>query len=70
MTIRTRLALGIFAIAAVLLIPLLLSLRSLRRVDDDVSRLQSREIEQLVLLRRASDPARAAPASLPPVLPG
>ena len=55
MTIRTRLALGIFAIAAVLLVPLLMSLRSLRRVDDDISRLQKQEIEQLVLLRRASE---------------
>src|SRR5215210_3361927 len=54
MTIRTRLALGIFAIAVVLLVPLLLSLRSLGQVDDDVSRLRNEEIERLVLLRRAS----------------
>ena len=69
MTIRARLALGIFAIATVLLIPLLLSLRSLQRVDDDVSRLHDEEIERLVLLRRASgeleDLAREQLASQP-----
>ena len=54
MTIRTRLVLGLLAIAVVLLVPLLLSLRTLQRVDDDVSRLRNDEINRLVLLRRAS----------------
>jgi hypothetical protein len=53
MTIRTRLILGLLAIAVVLLVPLGLSLRSLERVDDDVSRLRNEEINRLVLLRRA-----------------
>jgi signal transduction histidine kinase len=53
MTIRTRLALGIIAIAAILLVPLLLSLQSLQRVDDDVSRLQINGVERLVAIGRA-----------------
>ena len=43
MTIRTRLILGLLAIAVVLLVPLGLSLRSLQRVDDDVSLLREEE---------------------------
>ncbi len=55
MTIRTRLVLGLLAIAAVLLIPLLLALRSLEDVDDDVSALQDKEMAALVLLRRSNE---------------
>jgi signal transduction histidine kinase len=55
MNIRTRLALGLVAIITVLLVPLLLAVQSLRRVDDDVSRLRNREFNGLVLLRRASE---------------
>ena len=55
MTIRTRLILGLLAIAVVLLVPLGLSLRSLQRVDADVSRLREDEINRLILLRRASE---------------
>jgi signal transduction histidine kinase len=82
MTIRTRLALGILAIATVLLVPLVLSLQSLQRLDDDVSRLQSEEISRLVFLRRASEdltrletsvpaqaPRGATPAGAQPVTP-
>ena len=55
MTIRARLILGLLAIAVVLLVPLGLSLRSLQRVDDDVSLLREEEINHLILLRRASE---------------
>jgi signal transduction histidine kinase len=55
MTIRTRLALGLLAIAVVLLVPLVLSLQSLQRVDRDVSSLREEEVERLVLLRKASE---------------
>jgi signal transduction histidine kinase len=53
MTIRTRLALGIIAIATILLVPLLLSLQSLQRVDDDVSRLKAHGVDRLVAIGRA-----------------
>ena len=53
MTIRTRLALGIMAIAMILLVPVGLSLRSLQRVDGDVSRLRDEGIERLVAISRA-----------------
>ena len=55
MTIRTRLILGLLAIAVVLLVPLLLSLRSLQKVDEDVSALQNQELGALVVLRRSNE---------------
>ena len=67
MKIRTRLALGIFAIVAVLLIPLLLATRSLERLHTDISTLGDRELERLIVLRRASgaleELSRAQPAA-------
>ena len=52
MTIRTRLALGSFAIAAVLLVPLVMSLVSLQRLHTDVSRFHEREFAGVLLLGR------------------
>ena len=54
MTIRTRLALGILAIAVILLVPLMLSLRSLERVDNDVARLEVEGFERLVAISRVT----------------
>ena len=53
MTIRTRLALGILAIATILLVPLVLSLRSLQRVHDDVTRIEVDGFHRLVAVSRA-----------------
>src|SRR5688500_17221174 len=54
MTIRTRLALGILAIATILLVPLILSLRSLQRVDDNVTRLEVDGFQRLVAISRVT----------------
>ena len=54
MTIRTRLALGILAIATILLVPLILSLRSLQRVDSDVNRLELEGFQRLVAMTRVA----------------
>jgi signal transduction histidine kinase len=51
-TIRTRLALGLFAIAVVLLLPLVLALRSLGRVHDQAEALRDREFAASLLLGR------------------
>ena len=67
MTIRTRLALGLFAIAVVLLLPLGLSLRSLDRVHDQTMALRDREFAASLLLgrmRAATEDLRAAETSL------
>ena len=52
MTIRTRLALGLFAIAVILLLPLALTLRSLDRVHDETMALRNREFVASMLLAR------------------
>lgn len=52
MTIRTRLALGLFAIAVVLLLPLALTLRSLDRVHDETMELRDRDFAASLLLGR------------------
>ena len=52
MTIRTRLALGLFAIAVVLLLPLGLTLRSLDRVHDETMDLRDRDFAASLLLGR------------------
>ena len=52
MTIRTRLALGLFAIAVVLLLPLALTLRSLDRVHDETMDLRDRDFAASLLLGR------------------
>ena len=57
MTIRTRLALGLFAIAVVLLLPLVLVLRSLDRVHDQADALRKREFAASLLLGRLREGA-------------
>jgi signal transduction histidine kinase len=57
-TIRTRLALGLFAIAVVLLLPLVLALRSLDRVHDQTEALRDREFAASLLLGRMSESAK------------
>ena len=67
MTIRTRLALGLFAIAVVLLLPLALTLRSLDRVHDETMALRNREFAASLLLgrmRAAGEDLRGAEMSL------
>ena len=67
MTIRTRLALGLFAIAVVLLLPLGLTLRSLDRVHDETLGLRANEFAASLLLgrmRKATEDLRAAETSL------
>jgi signal transduction histidine kinase len=66
-TIRTRLALGLFAIAVVLLLPLALTLRSLDRVHDETTGLRNREFAASLLLgrmRKAAEDLRSAEMSL------
>ena len=57
MTIRARLALGLFAIAVVLLLPLVLTLRSLDRVHDQAAALRNREFAASLLLGRMREGA-------------
>ena len=67
MSIRTRLALGLFAIAVVLLLPLGLTLRSLDRVHDETMALRDRDFAASLLLGRmrvAAEDLRAAEMSL------
>ena len=67
MSIRTRLALGLFAIAVVLLLPLGLTLRSLDRVHDETVALRDREFAASLLLgrmRSATEDLRGAETSL------
>lgn len=67
MTIRTRLALGLFAIAVVLLLPLALTLRSLDRVHDETLALRDGEFAASLLLgrmRAATEDLRAAETAL------
>ena len=52
MSIRTRLALGIVAIAVVLAVPLLIALRSLERLHDETSQLNDREFAASLMLGR------------------
>jgi signal transduction histidine kinase len=66
-TIRTRLALGLFAIAVVLLLPLALTLRSLDRVHDETMALRDREFAASLLLgrmRAAGEDLRGAETAL------
>jgi signal transduction histidine kinase len=66
-TIRTRLALGLFAIAVVLLLPLGLALRSLDRVHDETMALRDRDFGASLLLgrmRTATEDLRGAETSL------
>jgi signal transduction histidine kinase len=66
-TIRTRLALGLFAIAVVLLLPLALTLRSLDRVHDETMALRNHEFAASLLLgrmRAATEDLRGAETSL------
>jgi signal transduction histidine kinase len=66
-SIRTRLALGLFAIAVVLLLPLGLTLRSLDRVHDETVALRDREFAASLLLgrmRSATEDLRGAETSL------
>jgi signal transduction histidine kinase len=66
-TIRTRLALGLFAIAVVLLLPLVLALRSLDRVHDQTEALRDGEFAASLLLgrmRAAAEDLRAAETAL------
>jgi signal transduction histidine kinase len=66
-TIRTRLALGLFAIAVVLLLPLGLTLRSLDRVHDEMMDVRDRDFAASLLLARMRagvDDLRAAEMSL------
>ncbi len=51
-TIRSKLALGLFGIAIVLLVPLVLTLRSLERLHDTTTLLQKREFAASLLLNR------------------
>jgi signal transduction histidine kinase len=51
-TIRSKLALGLFAIAAVLLLPLALTLQSLERLHDTTALLQRRDVAASLLLNR------------------
>lgn len=67
MSIRTRLALGLFAIAVVLLLPLSLTLRSLDRVHDETMALRDRDFAASLLLgrmRAATEDLRGAETSL------
>ncbi|HJU70136.1 MAG TPA: HAMP domain-containing sensor histidine kinase [Gemmatimonadaceae bacterium] len=67
MSIRTRLALGLFAIAVVLLLPLGLALRSLDRVHDETMALRDRDFAASLLLgrmRSATEDLRGAETSL------
>lgn len=67
MTIRTRLALGLFAIAVVLLLPLVLALRSLDLVHDQTEALRTREFAASLLLgrmRASVEDLRAAETAL------
>ena len=52
MSIRTRLALGIVAVAVVLAVPLLTALRSLERLHDETSQLEDREFAASLMLGR------------------
>jgi signal transduction histidine kinase len=66
-TIRARLALGLFAIAVVLLLPLVLALRSLDRVHDETEALRDREFAASLLLgrmRAAAEDLRGAETAL------
>jgi signal transduction histidine kinase len=66
-TIRTRLALGLFAIAVVLLLPLGLTLRSLDLVHDETMQLRDRDFAASLLLgrmRAATEDLRGAETSL------
>jgi signal transduction histidine kinase len=66
-SIRTRLALGLFAIAVVLLLPLGLTLRSLDRVHDQTMALRDREFAASLLLgrmRAATEDLRGAEMAL------
>jgi signal transduction histidine kinase len=66
-TIRTRLAFGLSAIAAVLLVPLGLTLRSLDRVHDETMHLRDRDFAASLLLgrmRTAAEDLRSAEISL------
>jgi signal transduction histidine kinase len=66
-TIRTRLALGLFAIAVILLLPLALTLRSLDSVHDETEALQDREFAASLLLARmraAAEELRQAEVAL------
>jgi signal transduction histidine kinase len=66
-SIRTRLALGLFAIAVVLLLPLGLALRSLDRVHDETLALRDRVFAASLLLGRmrdATEDLRGAETSL------
>ena len=51
-SIRSKLALGLFLIALVLLVPLLLALRSLERLHDATEQLQTRDVAASLLLNR------------------
>ncbi|MGQ0714089.1 MAG: sensor histidine kinase [Gemmatimonadaceae bacterium] len=67
MTIRTRLALGLFAIAVVLLLPLALALRSLDHVHDETMALRDRDFAASLLLgrmRAAAEDLRGAETAL------
>jgi len=66
-SIRTRLALGLFAIAVVLLLPLGVTLRSLDRVHDETVALRDRDFAASLLLgrmRAATEDLRTAELSL------
>jgi hypothetical protein len=52
MTIRSKLALGLFSIAIVLLLPLALALQSLERLHVTTTLLQKREFAASLLLNR------------------
>ncbi|HET7583385.1 MAG TPA: ATP-binding protein [Gemmatimonadaceae bacterium] len=67
MTIRSKLALGLFLIAVALLVPLLFTLRSLERLHDATVELRDREFAATLLLSRmrvAVDDARRAETAL------
>ena len=67
MSIRTRLALGLFAIAVVLLLPLGVTLRSVDRVHDETVALRDRDFAASLLLgrmRATTEDLRTAEMSL------
>jgi signal transduction histidine kinase len=67
MTLRARLGLGLFAIALVLIVPLVLSLRSLERIYETSRLLRDREFAASLLLgsfRERTDDARRAEDAL------
>ncbi len=68
MTLRTRLALGLLAIALILMLPLAVALRSLQRLHDSAIELRDREFAASLLLGRmrtgADDLRRAEDALL------